>query len=255
MHVTPSTDARRFCLFFQIYPKDMRGIDKQTHSDEFIAIITELCICKGTGLWTYISSVYAVLPRSGPWCGGQIVVTKRLNSTLASWKLPWHRMDTDEWECINSAMDEFLRCAQNLAATMTFSVLVPSWECLWHHLTVILTSLLSGADAHRYIRLPPPQSTKSRALGALLGMAVGDALGAPLGGQDGWHEQWPDDLDFWSRVIRDRIGILMVFGKIRCMSIWLIASTRTQWQSQCRKWTRWVTLSQHWPEVFRFFPR
>lgn len=35
------------------------------------------------------------------------------------------------------------------------------------------------------MRLPPPQSTKSRALGALLGMAVGDALGAPLGGQDG----------------------------------------------------------------------
>eukprot|EP00434_Breviolum_minutum_P016385 symbB.v1.2.014442.t1/scaffold1054.1/size141114/14 len=33
-------------------------------------------------------------------------------------------------------------------------------------------------------QLPPPQSTKSRALGALLGMAVGDALGAPLGGQD-----------------------------------------------------------------------
>lgn len=33
-------------------------------------------------------------------------------------------------------------------------------------------------------RLPPPQTNKSRALGALLGMVVGDALGAPLGGQD-----------------------------------------------------------------------
>lgn len=33
-------------------------------------------------------------------------------------------------------------------------------------------------------QLPPPQSNKSRALGALLGMVVGDALGAPLGGQD-----------------------------------------------------------------------
>ena len=54
-------------------------------------------------------------------------------------------------------------------------------------LTIEVFQLYIGPARQRsklFQRLPPQQSNKSRALGALLGMVVGDALGAPLGGQE-----------------------------------------------------------------------